>query len=185
MHIFLDYVTSLLTFQDSTNMSRQAAVCVALADCHCIPSFLWARVQQWCNSVIKWFGIQKTQKILQCYAKSDWDRTWQINIFLVCMPFLSGISAREKIRLGHSGKKWKMLNLFFQKNLIYGKTFFNNIPDLLLPQPKGETACHETPTSGCLPGNLKFLPCLGQTRDLQVSGLGVIQWFLNIKFNST
>lgn len=97
----------------------------------------------------------------------------------------SGISAREKVRLGHRGKNWKMLNLFFQKNLIYGKTFFKNVQVLLmLPWMKGETAPHETPTSGCLPGNLKFLPYLGQTRDFQVSGFDVAQRFLNIKFHS-
>jgi len=54
----------------------------------------------------------------------------------------------------------------------------------MLPHMKGETAHHETPDLGCLPGNIKFLPCLSRTRDFQVSGLDVAQRFLHIKFHS-
>lgn len=55
MQIFLDYITRLLRFQDTTNMSRQAAVCVALAGCHCVPLFFMAQgsaMMQLCNQVI-------------------------------------------------------------------------------------------------------------------------------------
>lgn len=38
---------------------------------------------------------------------------------------------------------------------------------------KGDTVHRETCTSGCLPGNLKFLSYLGQNKDFQVSGLDV------------
>lgn len=40
---FLDGITRQPRFQDSTNMSRQAAVCVVLADCHCVPLFFMAQ----------------------------------------------------------------------------------------------------------------------------------------------
>lgn len=38
----------------------------------------------------------------------------------------SGISGREKVRLSHSGKNWKMLNLIFQKKSDLWKDFFQD-----------------------------------------------------------
>ena len=166
-------------------MSRQAAVCVALADCHCVPLFFMGQgsaMMQLCNQVIG--DIKDTEKYCSVMLNQTEVEHGKSTFFCFVCHFL-GISAREKVRLGHSGKNWKMLNLFFQKNLIYGKTFFKNIPVLLmLPQVKGEIAHHEMPTLRCLPGNLKFLPYLHQTRDFQVSSLYVAQRLCNIKFHS-
>lgn len=72
VQIFLDYITRPPRFQDTTNMSRQAAGCDVLADCHCVPSFFFmgwgSAMMQLSNQVI---GDIKVTKILQHYAKSD------------------------------------------------------------------------------------------------------------------
>ena len=154
VQIFLDYITRPPRFQDTTNMSRQAAGCDVLADCHCVPSFFFmgwgSAMMQLSNQVI---GDIKVTKILQHYAKSDWGRTWKINIF----------SARYAISQGYlpERKNWKMFHLFFQTNPIYGKTFFKNVPMLLmLPYLKGEIAYHETNTSGhSWKPPIPILPC--------------------------
>lgn len=138
-------------------MSRQAAVCVVLADCHCVPLFsigLCSAMMQLHNQVIgdtkhtgKHYSIMLNQTEVE-HGKSTF-------FCFVCR--FSGVSTGEKVRLGHSEKNWKML--VSPKNLICEKTFFENVPVLLmLSQMKGKTAHCETPTLGCLPGNLKFLP---------------------------
>lgn len=131
VQIFLDYGTSLPRFQDTTNMSRQAAVCVVLADCHCVPSFFMGQgsaMMQLSNQVIG--DIKDTEKYCRVMLNQTEVEHGKSTFFCFACHF-SGISAREKVRLGHSGKNWKMLNLFSQKNLICGKIFLQECTSFL------------------------------------------------------
>lgn len=134
VQIFLDYITRPPRFQDTTNMSRQAAGCDVLADCHCVPSFFFmgwgSAMMQLSNQVI---GDIKVTKILQHYAKSDWGRTWKINIFLLGMPFLRDIC--QRIRLGQWWKELENVSFVFPDKPHLWKDFFqecNNVVDASL-----------------------------------------------------
>lgn len=122
VQIFLDYVTRLPRFQDTTNMSRQAAVCVALADCHCVPLFFMGQrsaMMQLCNQVIG--DIKDTENYCSVMLNQTEVEHGKSTFFCFVCHFL-GISAREKVRLGHSGKNWKIIcfsrKIWFRERLF-------------------------------------------------------------------
>lgn len=104
-------------------MSRQAAVCVVLADCHCVSLFFMARgsaMMQLRNQVIG--NIKGTRKYCSVMLNQTEVEHGKSTFFCFVSHF-SGISARDKVRLGHSGINWKML-LFFPRKISFMEVVF-------------------------------------------------------------